>query len=492
MSTVTPQGVKSYTKLFIGGSWVEPSSDRRIDVISPVTEEVIAQVPEAQEADVDRAVKAARRAFDEGPWPRMSPEERAAALLRVRAEVERRFDEMALSFTQEIGAPLVVSNLFHQNALKMWNDAATLHKASPFEETRDTPDGPVRVVREPVGVVATIIPWNGPVATASLKIGPALAAGCPVILKPAPEGPVSVMMLAEAIEAAGLPEGVVSILPTGREVGEYLVTHPGIDKVAFTGSTAAGRRIMSLCGERIARVTLELGGKSAAIIADDIPLDEVLPTIVPAGVGHSGQVCAALTRILVPRERHDEVVSAVAEMLDGMKVGDPMEDDTALGPLAAERQRDRVEGYIKVGLDEGAELVTGGKRPAGLDKGWYVEPTIFADVDNGMTIAKEEIFGPVLAVIPYDDVDDAVRIANDSDFGLAGSVWTADIEQGMDIARRVRTGTYGINQYTMDFVAPFGGYKASGIGREFGKEGLEHYTELKSIVAPGGGVAAAG
>ena len=482
MSTVTPQGVKSYTKLFIGGSWVEPSSDRRIDVISPVTEEVIAQVPEAQEADVDRAVEAARRAFDEGPWPRMSPEERAEALLRVREEVEKRFDDMALSFTHEIGAPFVVSNLFHQNALKMWNDAATLHKTSPFEETRDTPDGPVRVVREPVGVVATIIPWNGPVATASLKIGPALAAGCPVILKPAPEGPVSVMMLAEAIEAAGLPEGVVSILPTGREVGEYLVTHPGIDKVAFTGSTAAGRRIMSLCGERIARVTLELGGKSAAIIADDIPLDEVLPTIVPAGVGHSGQVCAALTRILVPRERHDEVVSAVAEMLGGMKVGDPMEDDTALGPLAAERQRDRVESYIKVGQDEGAQLVTGGERPEGLERGWYVEPTLFANVDTGMRIAQEEIFGPVLVVIPFDDVDDAVRIANDTQYGLSGAVFASDRELAEGIARRIRTGQIGVNTWTMCVVQPFGGYKQSGLGREGGPEGLAPYLETKVIM----------
>ena len=482
MTTATPQAVRSFSKLFIGGHWTEPSSDRKIDVISPVTEELLAQVPEAQNADVDKSVEAARRAFEEGPWPRMSPAERAEALHRVRYEVEARFEEMAQSFTAEIGAPFAVSNLFHQNALAMWNDAATLHEQLAFEETRVWENGRARLVREPVGVVATIIPWNGPVATASLKIGPALAAGCPVVLKPAPEGPVSVMILAEAIEAAGLPEGVVSVLPAGREVGEYLVSHPGIDKVAFTGSTAAGKRIMSLCGERIARVTLELGGKSAAIIADDIALDEVLPTVVPAGIGHSGQVCAALTRILVPRERHDEAAEAIAGMMQAMKVGDPMEEDTALGPLAAERQRDRVEGYIKLGIEEGAQLVTGGNRPAHLERGWFVEPTLFADVDNDMRIAQEEIFGPVLTLIPYDGVDDAIRIANDSPYGLSGAVFASDRELGEQIARGVRTGQVGVNTWTMCVVQPFGGYKQSGLGREGGPEGLAPYLETKIIL----------
>jgi len=481
MTTAEHQSLRSYTQLFIGGRWTPPSSDRVIEVISPSTEAILASVPEARCEDVDAAVTAARRAFDEGPWPRMAAAERAEYLLRIGREVEARFEEMVQAFTAEIGAPLLVSRAFHQNALAMWADAAGLHQRFDFEETRTWADGRARVVREPVGVVATIIPWNGPVATASLKMGPALAAGCPVILKPAPEGPVSVMMLAEAIEAAGLPEGVVSILPAGREVGQYLVTHPDVDKIAFTGSTEAGRKIMSLCGERIARITLELGGKSAAIIADDIALDEVLPSMVPAGIGHSGQVCAALTRILVPRDRHDEVVDAVAGMLQTFKVGDPLAPDTVLGPLAAERQLDRVESYIRLGQEEGADLVTGGRRPEGIDKGWYIEPTLFANVDNKMRIAQEEIFGPVLTVIPFDDIDDAVRIANDSPYGLSGAVYARDPELGEQIARRVRTGQISVNSWSMCVVQPFGGYKQSGLGREGGVEGLMPYLETKVI-----------
>nr|WP_210406869.1 aldehyde dehydrogenase [Prauserella flavalba] len=473
--------MKSYRRLFIGGRWVEPSSEHVIDVVSPSTEEVLATVPEAREADVDAAVAAARKAFDEGPWPRMSPAERGAILARVGKEVEKRFDEMAAAFTAEIGAPTAVSTAFHQNALKMWDDVSTLHERFAFEEERTWADGNGRLVHEPVGVVATIIPWNGPVATASLKIGPALAAGCTVVLKPAPEGPVSVMLLAEALEAAGLPEGVVSVLPAGREVGEYLVRHPGVDKVAFTGSTAAGKRIMSLCGERVTRVTLELGGKSAGIIADDIPLDQVLPTLLFAGIGHSGQVCAALTRILVPRERQQELLDAMVPALEALKVGDPLQPDTVLGPLAAERQRERVENYIRIGLDEGARLVTGGGRPEGLDRGFYVQPTLFADVSNDMRIAREEIFGPVVCVIPFDSIDEAVDIANDSDYGLSGAVYARDAALAEQIARRIRTGQISINSWGMCVVQPFGGYKQSGLGREGNVEGLSAYLETKLI-----------
>jgi aldehyde dehydrogenase (NAD+) len=329
--------------------------------------------------------------------------------------------------------------------------------------------------------VATIIPWNGPVATASLKIGPALAAGCTVVLKPAPEGPVSTMILAEALEAAGFPEGVVSILPGGREAGEHLVKHPDVDKVTFTGSTAAGKRIMGLCADRIARVTLELGGKSAGIIADDIPLDQVLPTLSFAGIGSSGQVCAAITRIVVPRHRQDEVANALADIFEGIKVGDPREGDTVLGPLAAERQRDRVEEYIRIGLEEGARLVTGGGRPKGLDKGWFVEPTIFADVSNDMRIAQEEIFGPVICIIPFDTVEEAVAIANDSDYGLSGAVYASDQELAESIARQIRTGQISINTWGMCVVQPFGGYKQSGLGREGNVEGLSAFLETKLI-----------
>ena len=299
--------------------------------------------------------------------------------------------------------------------------------------------------------------------------------------------------MAELLEEAGIPKGVVSIVAAGREVGEHLVRHPGIDKVAFTGSTPAGRRIASICGEQLKRVSLELGGKSAAIILDDADLAATTEGLKFASLMNNGQACVAQTRILASRKRYDEVVDAVAGLVSSMKVGDPAEADTEIGPLVAKRQQERVEKYIALGQEEGARVVVGGNGlPEGVDRGWYVQPTVFANVNNGMRIAREEIFGPVLAVIPYDDVDDAVRIANDSEYGLAGSVWTADAAAGLDIAKRVRTGTYGVNQYTMDFVAPFGGYKGSGIGREFGKEGVEHYIELKSIIpAAGGGVQAA-
>jgi len=478
-SVVAP--LKSYDKLFIGGRWVNPATDRVITVVSPSTEEPLATVPEAGEADIDAAVAAARKAFDEGPWPRMTPAERGAVLARVGEEVGKRVPEMVAAFSAEIGAPVAVSEAFHQFALNMWGDVSTLHERYPFEEERSWADGHGRVVREPVGVVGTIIPWNGPVGTASLKIGPALAAGCTVVLKPAPEGPVSVMLLAEALEAAGLPEGVISVLPGGREVGEYLVKHPGVDKIAFTGSTAAGRRIMSLCGERIARVTLELGGKSAGIIADDIPLDQVLPSLVFAGIGHSGQVCAAITRILVPRHRQQELLDALVPAYEALKVGDPADPDTVIGPLAAERQRDRVENYIRIGIEEGARVVTGGGRPEGLDRGWYVQPTVFADVRNDMRIAQEEIFGPVICVIPFDSIDEAVAIANDSDYGLSGAVYASDTALAEQIARRVRTGQISINSWGMCVVQPFGGYKQSGLGREGNVEGLSAYLETKLI-----------
>jgi acyl-CoA reductase-like NAD-dependent aldehyde dehydrogenase len=471
----------SYSKLFIGGNWVEPASDRQIDVVSPATEEVLATVPEAVDGDVDAAVAAPRQAFDDGPWPRMSPADRGAILARVGEEVEKRLPEMAEAFTAEIGAPAAVSEAFHRNAIQMWGDVATLHERVTFEEEREWPSGRGRLVREPVGVVATIIPWNAPVATASLEIGPALAAGCTVVLKPAPEGAISVMLLAEALAAAGLSDGVVSVLPGGREVGEYLVAHPDVDKVAFTGSTAAGRRIMSLCGERIARLTLELGGKSAGIIADDIPLGDVLPSLVAAGMGYSGQVCAALTRVLVSRSPQQELLEAMRPMLEGMTSGDPAEPDTVLGPLAAARQRDRVEGYIKLGIEEGARLVTGGRRPPTLDRGWYVQPTVFADVHNDMRIALEEIFGPVLCVIPFDTLDEAIAIANDSDYGLSGAVYASDTALAEQVARRVRTGQIFINGWDMCVVDPFGGYKQSGIGREGNVEGLSAYLETKLI-----------
>ncbi|MBV8217756.1 MAG: aldehyde dehydrogenase [Solirubrobacterales bacterium] len=483
-STLAHQQLTGYERLLIGGEWVEPSSDKKIDVISPFTEEVIARVPHAQPPDVDRAVAAARQAFDDGPWPKLPPAERAQYLLKLRDEIELRLDDMVAAFTADVGAPTALSVAFHQMPLAMLADAATLHERVAFEEERDW-DGVrrARLVREPIGVVAAITPWNGPVGVACLKMGPALAAGCTFILKPAEEGLTSVMLLADAIAATGFPPGVVSILPAGRAVGEYLVTHPGIDKITFTGSTAAGRRIMSLCAERIRPVTLELGGKSAAIIADDVPLEEVLPSLVPAGVGHSGQVCAALTRILVPRERQEELIEGLRRALAAWKPGDPTDPDTVLGPLVAERQRRRVEDYIKLGQEEGARLAVGGGRPKGLEHGWFVEPTVFADVDNNMRIAQEEIFGPVLTVIPFDDVEEAVEIANDTQYGLSGAVYARDQKLAEDIARRIRTGQVGVNSWDMCIVQPFGGYKQSGLGREGGVEGIMPYLETKLLMS---------
>jgi aldehyde dehydrogenase (NAD+) len=335
-----------------------------------------------------------------------------------------------------------------------------------------------------VGVVAAIIPWNVPLFIAINKVVPALLAGCTVILKPAPETPIDALWLGELFTEAGLPSGVLSVLPADRAVSEYLVTHPGVDKVSFTGSTAAGRRVGALATERLKRLSLELGGKSAAIVLDDVDVPSMAGMLAYSGLMNSGQACVAQTRILAPRNRYDEVTEALAAAAAGMTVGDPLDPSTQLGPLVAERQRDRVESYIEKGKAEGARLVTGGGRPAGLDKGWYVEPTVFADVDPKHTIAQEEIFGPVLSVIPYDTVEQAVDIANDSDYGLAGSVWTQDIDRGYEIAKQVRTGTYGINWYAFDMGSPFGGYKCSGIGREDGPEGLEAFCELKSILMP--------
>jgi len=342
------------------------------------------------------------------------------------------------------------------------------------------------VRREPVGVAGCIIPWNVPLFVLMLKLGPALAAGATVVVKPAPETPLDAIILAEAVEQAGIPPGVVNIVAAGREVGEHLVRHPDVDKIAFTGSTAAGRRIASICGEQLKRVTLELGGKSAAIILDDVDLPGVIAGLLPGALMNNGQACVAQTRILASRSRYREVADALVAAVRAWTVGDPMDPSTLCGPLVAARQRDRVEGYIALGKQEGATLACGGGRPKGLAKGWYVEPTVFVDVDNRMRIAQEEIFGPVLAVIPYDDEADAVRIANESAYGLSGSVWTGDVDRGLGVARRVRTGTYTVNGFAMEFGAPFGGFKCSGVGRELGPEGLEAYLEPKQINLPPG------
>ncbi len=473
---------------FIGGGWTAPASSETIQVISPHSEEVVATVPDATPADIDAAVAAAREAFDHGPWPRMTPAERIDVIATFSGLYAGKLAEMADLITTEMGAPTSFANLAQSPAPWMQIEAfLTIAREYPWEESRTGMLGtPVVVRREPVGVVAAIPPWNVPQFTIMSKVIPALLAGCTVVVKPAPESPLDGYLMAELFMEAGLPEGVVNIVAGGREVGEHLVAHRGIDKVAFTGSTAAGRKIAAVCGEQLKRVSLELGGKSAAIVLDDADLSTAIEGLKFTALMNSGQACVAQTRILASRANYSQVVDALAEAVSKMQVGDPMDPATEIGPMVAQRQQERIEKYIALGQEEGARVVLGGNgMPDGLDRGWYVRPTIFADVDNGMRIAQEEIFGPVLSVIAYDDVDDAVRIANDSDYGLAGTVWTSDREAGLDVARRVRTGTYGVNTYTMDFAAPFGGYKASGLGREFGPEGLGQYTELKSIYLEG-------
>jgi betaine-aldehyde dehydrogenase len=479
--------VQTYDKFFIGGKWVEPAGTGTLEVHSPATQELVGSVPDSTNADMDRAVAAAREAFDLGPWPRLSPGERADYIGKLSAAITARMDEFATLITNENGAPFTFSQMGQVFAATAVLDYYTnLAREYAFEDVRAGMMGSVIVRREPVGVVAGIIPWNVPLFIVALKLGPALASGSTIVVKPAPETPLDALLMSEIIEEIGLPAGVVNVVPAGREVGEHLVRHPDVDKVAFTGSTVAGRKIGAICGEQLKRCTLELGGKSAAIIADDADLDTALPTLMPFALMNNGQACVAQTRILAPRSRYDEVKDAVAEAVRNFKVGDPLDPTTECGPLTAERQRDRVEGYIAKGKEEGAKVVVGGGRPSGFDRGWYVEPTLFADVDNSMVIAQEEIFGPVLSLIPYDSDDDAVAIANDSDYGLSGSVYTSDVERGIEIAKRVRTGTYAVNNIGMDFGAPFGGFKSSGVGRELGPEGLEAYLEDKSILLPGG------
>lgn len=477
--------VKSYSKLFIGNQWASPSSDSVLEVVSPINEKVIATTPAAQPDDVNVAVAAARKAFDEGPWPRLRASERAEMIKRVGNEVERRLEDLKIAFTEEIGATQAIANAFLSFAVGAWHDAASMHDRFALEEQRKWMNGCGTIIREPVGVVAAILPWNGPVTMSSIKMAYALAAGCTVVLKPAPEGPVGTLLLAEAIDAAGFPDGVVSIIPGGRETGEYLVGHPGVDKVTFTGSTAAGRRIMAICAERVARVTLELGGKSAAIIADDIPIEKFISQLAFAGIGNSGQVCAALTRIIVPRHREKEIVDGLVSVFENVKIGDPRDPETEIGPLVTERQRDRVENYIQIGKGEGATVVTGGRRPNGLQYGWYIEPTLFTGVSNDMRIAQEEIFGPVVCVMPFDQLDEAVKIANDSVYGLSGAVYARDEQLAEKVARKIRTGQIAINNWDMCVVEPFGGFKQSGLGREGGVEGMSSFVETKLIINSG-------
>lgn len=476
-----------YGQLFIGGALVDPAGAETIEVVSPHTEQVIGRVPHAARADVDRAVAAARRAFDEGEWPRTSLEERIAVVTRIKDAVAMRHEEIAKVISAQNGSPYSWSVLAQAlGAMMVWDSAITVARDFTFEERRAGVLGPLLVRREPVGVVAAVVPWNVPQFVAAAKLAPALLAGCSVILKPSPETPLDAYLLAEIATEAGLPEGVLSILPADREVSEYLVGHPGVDKVSFTGSVPAGKRVMEVASRQLTRVTLELGGKSAAVILPDADLEAAVAGIVPNAWMNNGQACVAQTRILAPRGHYDELAERFAAAASALVVGDPMDPATQVGPLVARRQQRRSLDYIALGQREGAKVLTGGGRPEAQETGWYVEPTLFGDVANTMRIAREEIFGPVICLLPYGDEEEAARIANDSDYGLSGSVWTADVAHGIDFARRIRTGTYSVNTFSLDMLGPFGGYKNSGLGREFGPEGLAAYLEHKMIHLPQG------
>lgn len=473
-----------YDSIFINGGWVRPRAVDVLSVISPATEEVIGQTPDCAADDIDAAVTAAQ-AVPALTWASAPAEERAAVMERFADEIDRRQAELDSLVSAEMGMPITLSRMANAAvASTLLRYYAALAREVDWEKVQPGAISPTTVCQEPVGVVGIIVPWNFPVSLLFMKLPAAMAAGCTTVIKPSPETVLSANVIAEAAEAAGVPAGVINVVPGGVEAGSALVDHPGVDKIAFTGSTAVGRGIAARCGRQLKSVTLELGGKSAGIILEDADLFALAEQFVASTLVNSGQCCYASTRLLAPRSRYGETVDMITAIVSSLNLGNPLMDDTHLGPLVSRRQRDRVESYIQAGRSASARLTTGGGRPKDLPRGWYVQPTVFADVDNTMTIAREEIFGPVLSVIAYDTIDDAVAIANDSDFGLAGTVWTSDHERANEIARRIKTGTFGINGYLMDLWAPFGGVKASGLGRELGPEGLSAYLTTKSIYQP--------
>lgn len=473
-----------HKSLYVDGEWVPADSTDSAEVIEAATEELIGWAPLGNHRDIGRAVESARHALDDGAWGRMGATERASLLLGFADELEARADDTATLVSRENGMPITLSRVANGSApaatLRMY---ANLVADAEIEDVRASQRGSTIVRREPVGVVGAITPWNSPQTLAVMKIAPALAMGCTVVLKPSPETSLDAFVFGEAASAAGIPDGVLNIVPGDRDAGAALVSHPSVDKIAFTGSTLAGRAIGAECGRLIRPCTLELGGKSASIVLDDADLDVFVAGLPDSSFRNNGQICALQSRILAPRSRYDEIVDAVADHARNLVIGNPLDPTVNCGPMVSAVHRSRVLAHIDGARSGGAVLVTGGGRPVDQERGWFVEPTVFAGVSNSDPIAREEVFGPVIVVIPYDGDDDAVRIANDSNYGLGGSVWTQDETRGLEIARRVRTGSFGINYYTLDPGAPFGGMKDSGLGRELGPEALEAYTEYKSIYA---------
>jgi acyl-CoA reductase-like NAD-dependent aldehyde dehydrogenase len=473
-------------QIYVGGEWVAPVGTAVHEVISPSTEEIIARVALGSPEDIDRAVDSARSAFDaKAGWATFAVAERVSILRAFRDLVEQNSERLAQTLTAELGSPISQSRSIQLGSpIRFMDYYLELAANYPFRSIRRHPTGNALVTREPVGVVGAIVPWNMPAHQAISKMFPALLAGCTLVLKPVPQTSIHALILAELADAAGIPPGVFSVVPCRRDAGERLVTHQGVDKVTFTGSTAAGERIAALCAQGVRRVTLELGGKSAGVILDDADLDAAVEALRLGSFRNSGQICSLKTRILVPERLEGDVVDRLRHLVDTMPVGDPFDEKTHIGPMYTQEHRASVERYIAIGKDEGARLVAGGGRPADLDRGWYVEPTVFTGVEPDSTLAQEEVFGPVLSVITYRDDDEAVRIANNSPYGLSGAVYTTDRDRGINVASRIRTGAVEVNGFGIGLASPFGGFKTSGIGRENGPEGLDAYTELRSIGLP--------
>lgn len=487
-----------HTSFFIDGAWRAAQSDRSFDVISPRSEERIGRVPAASRADIDDAVAAARRAFDEGPWPQMSPRERAEYLTRIATGIEKRKDELAQLISEELGCTLLLSqfymvvapvlsfNYFAEIGRTLELEEVRVSDLTPLASSEGSSTAPMRgnsiVVREPVGVVASFPAYNFAFAAVGQKLAPALIAGCTVVIKVAEPNPLATFVYGEIFEEAGLPPGVVNIVAAGADESAYLVEHPGVDMVSFTGSDAVGAKVAAACGALVRPCVLELGGKSAAIVLEDARLEDVVPVLVGSSVGaNAGQVCVAQTRFIVPAQQYDAYAEALAQAFSTLKVGDPMEPDTVISPLVNAKQRDRVESFVESARAEGATVAAGGRRPEDLPVGWYYEPTLITNANNDMKVSREEVFGPVAVLIPHEGEEDAIRIANDSAYGLAGSVFTADVTHGFEVARRVRTGTFSVNSVVADLGSPFGGYRKSGIGREHGPTAVDEYLHSRTI-----------
>jgi len=493
-----------HTSFFIDGAWQTAKSDRSFDVISPRSEERIGRVPAASRTDIDDAVAAARRAFDEGPWPRLSPGERAEYLSRIAIGIEKRQHELAPLISEELGCALSVSKVYQVVApVLSFNYNAELGRTLELEEIRvsdltplaGSSEGegivPMRgnslVVREPRGVVASFPAYNFAFPAVGQKLGPALIAGCTVVLKVPEPNPLATFVYGEIFKEAGLPPGVVNIVAAAPDESAYLVQHPGVDMVSFTGSDVVGSKVAAVCGSLVRPFVLELGGKSAAIVLEDARLEDVVPVLVGSSVGvNAGQHCVSQSRFLVPAQQYDSYADALTQAFSSLKIGDPMEADTVVSPLITAKHRDRVEAFVESARSEGATVATGGRRPADFPVGWYYEPTLITNAHNGMKVAQEEAFGPVAVLIPHDGEEDAIRIANESQYGLAGSVFTADDAHGFEVARRVRTGTFSVNGFVADLGSPFGGYRKSGIGREHGPTAVDEYLQSRTIsIDPG-------